>query len=63
MYIYEMGQWEEGARWASGGSCGGPTIYVHLVSGSRVPGGPATCAREQGAEWEGSTAGSKYQMG
>jgi len=30
---------DRGARWASGGSCGGLIIFLHLVGGSRVPNG------------------------
>ena len=44
------------SRWASGDSCRGLTIFLHLVGGSRVPNGKDPL-RGQGTEREQGTMG------
>ena len=50
MYSLHGTKWDEGARWAHGGSGGRPIVYFH----GQVRG------RKQGAKWDGHSAGSKY---
>lgn len=38
-YVYFHGSWGQDDWWASGGSCGGVIVLLHLVGGSRVPNG------------------------
>lgn len=45
--LHGRAQWEQSARWAFGGSCGGPNTFLHLVDGRSV------------TKRDGPTAGSK----